>query len=235
VRSAKAILRLVGVADVNGAIRIVADDRETAGGVIAALRALDGVVVDVQRLDVGDFVVEDRFAVERKTLADFAQSVVDARLFKQAAALAHGARRGVLVLEGTATDARDIGVSRESLQGALITVGVFYGLTVLRARDAAETARLLVYLGRQARRFAKGALPRHGYRPKGRRARQLFVLQGLPGIGPERAARMLDHFGSVQGVAMASVGELAAIDGIGEITAEKIRWALEEAPADYGL
>jgi DNA uptake protein ComE-like DNA-binding protein len=34
---------------------------------------------------------------------------------------------------------------------------------------------------------------------------------------------------------MASAGELAAIDGIGETTAEKIRWALEEPPADYGV
>jgi ERCC4-type nuclease len=117
------------------------------------------------------------------------------------------------------------------MQGALITVSVFYGLAVLRARDAAETARLLAYLGRQARRIASGALPRPGYRPKGRRARQLFVLQGLPGVGPGRAARLLDRFGSVEGVAVASAAELGEVNGIGETTAERIRWALEEPPA----
>src|SRR3990172_6520448 len=84
-------------------VRIVADDRENAGGVIAA------------------------------------------RLFKQAAALAQGRHRGLLILEGRAADQGDGGVSREALQGALVTVSVFYGLAVLRARDAAETARLLVY------------------------------------------------------------------------------------------
>ncbi len=155
-------------------VRIVADDRENAGGVIEALRGMDGVAIEVQRLPVGDFLVEEKFAVERKTLADFGRSVVDARLFKQAAVLAQGARRGVLILEGTAADLGDGGVSREALQGALITVGVFYGLAVLRARDVAETTRLLVYLGRQARQFAHGGLPRPGYRPKGKRARQLF-------------------------------------------------------------
>lgn len=210
-------------------VRVVADDRETAGGVIAELQRLDDVAVEVQRLAVGDFLVEENFAVERKTLADFAQSVIDARLFKQAAALAGGARRGLIILEGTAAAANEVGVSRESLQGALITVSVFYGLAVIRARDAAETARLLVYLGRQAQRFAKGAFPRHGYRPKGRRARQLFVLQGLPGIGPGRAEKLLDGLGSVQRVAAASAEELAAIDGIGETTAAKIRWVVEEA------
>jgi ERCC4-type nuclease len=218
----------------NAPIRIVADDREEAGGVIAELRARRDVALEVRRLPVGDYLVEERFAVERKTLADFACSVVDARLFKQAAALVQGARRAVLVLEGTAADLGAGGASRESLQGALITVSVFYGLAVLRARDAAETARLLVYLGRQAQRFASGSLPRPGYRPKGKRARQLFVLQGLPGIGPERAARLLERFGSVQAVAAASADDLASVDGLGETTATRIRWAMEESPGQYG-
>lgn len=210
-------------------VRMVADDRENAGGVIAELQGLAGVAVEVRRLATGDFIVEDRFAVERKTLADFARSVIDARLFRQAAALAQGARRGVLILEGTAGDMGDVGVRREALQGALITVSVFYGLAVLRARNVAETARLLVYLGRQAQAVARGSLPRPGYRPKGRRARQLFLLQGLPGVGPGRAERLLDCFGSVQAVVVASPTELTAVDGIGASTAGRIRWALEES------
>ncbi|MEX2045273.1 MAG: ERCC4 domain-containing protein, partial [Opitutus sp.] len=167
-------------------VRIVADDRENAGGVIAALREMPEIELAVRRLPVGDFLLEDRFAIERKTLVDFAQSVIDGRLFKQATALSQGARRGVLILEGAGSDLRDSATSRESLQGALIAVGVFYGLAILRAVDAAETARLILYLGRQSQRFARGSLPRPGYRPKGRRARQLFILQGLPGVGPGR-------------------------------------------------
>jgi DNA excision repair protein ERCC-4 len=218
----------------NTPIRIVADDREEAGGVIAELRGRGDVAIEVRRLPVGDYLIEDRFAVERKTLADFSCSVVDARLFKQAAALVQGSRRAILVLEGTSADIGAGGVSRESMQGALITVSVFFGLAVLRARDAAETARLLVYLGRQAQQFASGSLPRSGYRPKGKRARQLFVLQGLPGVGPERAARLLERFGSVQAVAVASPDELATVDGIAETTAARIRWAVEESPGPYG-
>ncbi len=214
--------------NVNPTIRIVADDRENAGGAIGALRGRDDVALEVRRLGIGDFLVEENFVVERKALPDFAQSVIDGRLFRQASALANGARRGIIILEGTAADTGEIGVPREALQGALITVGVFHGIALLRARDADETARLLVYLGRQARRYANGALPRPGYRPKGKRARQLFILQGLPGVGPGRAAHLLERFGSVQGVAAASAEELTWIDGIGESTAAKIRWALEE-------
>lgn len=216
-------------------VRIVADDRENAGGVIRELRGRDDVALEVRRLDVGDFLVGDDFVIERKTLRDFGASIIDARLFRQVAAMVAGTRRSVMVLEGASTTAGALGLSRDALQGALITVSVFYGIAVLRTHDPAETARVLIYLGRQSKQFASGALPRPGSRPKGKRARQLFVLQGLPGIGPERAARLLMHFGSVENVAKASVQQLAAVDGIAETTAEKIRWTLEEPPARYDI
>jgi DNA excision repair protein ERCC-4 len=216
-----------------GPVRIVADDRENAGGVVDELRAIQGVLVTVQRLPRGDFLVQDSFAVERKTLRDFAASTVEGRLFRQAAALVTMERRSVLILEGTLADAQALRLSRDAIQGALITVSVFYGLTVLRARDSAETARLLLYIGRQAQQFANGALPRPGYRPKGKRARQLFILQGLPGVGPDRAAQLLNHFGSVQAVANAARMDLSTAEGIGESTAAKIHWALEEPPSGY--
>jgi ERCC4-type nuclease len=208
-------------------VRLVADDRERSGGVIDALRGLPGVVLEVQRLTCGDYQVEDRLVVERKTLADFARSVVDARLFRQASAMAQSSHRGILIIEADGSDPADTGLSRESMQGALIAVGVFYGIAVLRSTGPGETAQLLLYLGRQAQKYAHGGLSRPGYRPKGRRARQLFILQGLPGVGPGRAAGLLDRFGSVQAVATASVEELDSVPGIGKGIAAKIRWALE--------
>jgi ERCC4-type nuclease len=64
---------------------MVADDREEAGGVLAELRAREDAALEGRRRPAGDSLVGERFGVERKTLRDFAQSVIDARLFKQAA------------------------------------------------------------------------------------------------------------------------------------------------------
>ena len=218
----------------NAPLRIVVDDRERVDGmVVAALGAQDDVTVEIARLKVGDYRVERRVVVERKTAADFAASLIDGRLFRQAAALALAPERAVLVVEGRDQDWRDTGVRREALQGALITIGVFFGVAVLQSDGPEETARLLVYLGRQAQRAAQGGLPRPGYRPKGKRARQLFLLQGLPGIGPERAARLLERFGSVQAIITASADELATVDGIGEKTAAKMRQAVQEPAVGY--
>ena len=49
------------------------------------------------------------------------------------------------------------------------------------------------------------------------------MLQGLPGVGPALANRLLVHFGSVKRVITADQGLLAQVRGIGPKKAERIR------------
>jgi excinuclease ABC subunit C len=51
-------------------------------------------------------------------------------------------------------------------------------------------------------------------------------LDEVSGVGPELRSRLLGRFGSVEGVRAASIGELAAVEGVGEATAEAIDRAL---------
>ena len=215
-------------------IHIIADDRERKGDVMESLLQIEDVDLSIRRLSVGDYHVGDRVKVERKTLKDFAISVIDGRLFKQMIRLASSNSMGMLILEGTAVDMDEIGMTREAMQGALITVSLILGIPVLRSKNPSETAKLIVYVGRQIESIASGGVQRHGYRPKGIRSRQLFILQGLPGIGRERADRLLDRFRSVEAVISASIKELQTVDGIGKSIAEKIKWAVsEEVPSSH--
>ena len=210
----------------NDPIHITADDRECKSEVIKMLSEIENVDVSIRRLSVGDYQIGSRVIVERKTLKDFAVSIVDGRLFKQMIRLANPISMGVLILEGTTSDTVDLGMTRASMQGALIMVSLILGIPVLRSKDPSETARLIVYIGRQIDSMARGGVQRYGYRPKNKRKTQLFILQGLPGVGPERAGRLLDSFGSVEAAISASSSELQSIDGIGIGVADKIRWAV---------
>jgi DNA excision repair protein ERCC-4 len=214
-------------------INIVADDRECKGDVIKFLSENENVDLSIQRLSMGDYQIDNRMIVERKTLKDFAVSIIDGRLFKQMIRLEKSNYRSVLVLEGTVSDTAEIGVTREAMQGALITVSIILGTPVLRSKDPSETARLMVYIGRQIDSLARGGLHRHGYRPKGKRRTQLFILQGLPGIGSEKADRLLNRFGSVEAAISASSSNLQSVDGIGKSIADKIRWAVSERVTPY--
>jgi len=215
-------------------LRVVADDREPLV-VIEVLRALRGVNVSVARLKLGDYSVDGILLVERKTLADFALSVMDGRLFSQAARLASSPVRSLVILEGKASSLAGTGVRREALQGAMITVSLIFGIPVLRSEGSEETARLILYAGNQTRAFVTGALQRPGRRPKGKLKTQLRILQGLPGVGPRRALELLKIFGSVEAVLSADEISLQKVSGIGKKTAKAIQWAISESAAKYDL
>jgi ERCC4-type nuclease len=124
-------------------------------------------------------------------------------------------------------------MSREAIQGALISITLILGLPLLRARDAEESARLMVYAGRQMQTLITEGVPRAGARPKSKRHIQLHILQGLPGVGPVRARRLLEKYGSISVALSATVDELAQLPGIGKGIADKIRWAVNEPPPGY--
>lgn len=216
-------------------VHVVADDREKGSGVVEALAAMDDTTVTVDRLSLGDYRVGNGLCVERKTLPDLAASIANGRLFRQASHLASATMRAAVVLEGTARDLADNDMRREALQGALITLTLQMSLPLLRAKTPTETARLLVYAARQRRRAQDGATPRAsgGTRPSGKRKTQLYVLQGLPGVGSTRAQRLLEQFGSVEAVMTASVESLEEVEGIGPKTAQSVRWAVEEVSVRY--
>jgi len=216
-------------------INIIADDRECKSEVVESLMQIEDVEVSIQRLSLGDYQIDNRLIVERKTLKDFVVSIIDGRLFKQMIRLANSNSKCVLILEGMVSETAELGMTREALQGALITVSLILGIPVLRSKDPSETAKLIVYIGRQIESMAMGGVQRHGYRPKNKRKRQLFILQGLPGVGPERAGRLLDHFGSVEAAISATSSELQSVDSFGKGVADKIRWVVSEQSQPFGV
>lgn len=59
-------------------INIIADDREQKSEVIPSLSRIEKVTVRIQRISIGDYQIDNRVVVERKTLKDFAISIIDA-------------------------------------------------------------------------------------------------------------------------------------------------------------
>ncbi len=204
-------------------IQIVVDDRERPSGIVAELEKLGGVGVNIERLASGDYCVDGAVLIERKTAADFAQSLIDGRLFGQAGRLSNSALRPAYIIEGTGAEWAGLGVSREALQGALVTLMLIFDVPVFRSSDPAESARLILYIGSQLVRLRDpGYVPYRQAKAKRKKTKQLRILQSLPGIGPDRAKRLLERFGTVRACFGTSPTALLEVEGIGPRTAATI-------------
>lgn len=80
-------------------ISVQVDDRESRSAVLDALKEQDGVKIEVVRLSVGDYLIDDLFLFERKTLIDLAGSIKDGRLFSQGLRLVGSPQRSALILD----------------------------------------------------------------------------------------------------------------------------------------
>jgi Fanconi anemia group M protein len=188
----------------------------------------DSSLFDVRlaRLRAGDYIVQHEVLIERKTYADFAVSVIDGRLFRQAAVFARLTYRPLILVEGPRPSAMP-DVHPHALKGAVAALAIGWCLPVLFSAGPEGSLLLLKLIAGQCDTFGSPILPRQGYRPKRLLTRKLFVLQGLPGVGPAIAKRLLDAFGSVEQVVRADPETLQQIRGLSAKRAAAIRAVLE--------
>jgi len=206
-------------------VKVIVDHREVPSGIVRELAQL-GVEVEARQLDVGDFILSDRVGIERKSVGDFLQSIVDKRLLSQAKQLSETFERPVLILEGGGLYSRRA-IHPNAIRGALAALAVDFGISILPTQDEKETAAVLVIIARreqteQAREVAVRGEAKGLTLPE----QQRFIVEGLPGVSAVLAERLLAHFGTVEKVMAASEEELQKVRGIGREKAKEIRQVL---------
>lgn len=208
--------------------RILYDHREQSGAVVRHLHDL-GATLEARQLEVADFILSDRVAVERKSAADFVDSLVDGRLFEQIRQLKEYPKPFLLV-EGESLHGHR-GVSPEAIQGALASILIDYGIPILQVRDGAETARFLHAVAKREQFTSDRKVAVRPGKPSTDADLRRFLVAGLPGVSEVLADRLLIRFGSPGAVFAASAPELAEVEGIGQQKAEAIRRILD-GPTD---
>ncbi|MES3517133.1 MAG: DEAD/DEAH box helicase [Natronomonas sp.] len=212
-------------ADSEEGVEIVADQRELDSHIARDLSTREGVETRLETLAVGDYVLSDRVVVERKAVEDFLDTLVggDRSLFEQVGDAARFYGRPIVVIEGERLyDSRN--VHPNAIRGALSSLAVDFGASVLRTEDADGTADLLEVIARREQEDDDRAVSVHGEKgSKTLAEQQEYVVSSIAEVGPVTARGLLEAFGSVEAVMTAEKSELQAVDGIGEVTADRIR------------
>lgn len=211
---------------------IVFDSREQRSGVPAECERIGCEIVIVPNLLVGDVIVSDRTAFERKTAPDLLQDWLDNReLFSKLHDLKMGYRNPILLFEGYTSELFEIrGIDPIKVQACLFTIAKM-GIPLIETINVKGSAIALKWMAEKEQNEEKRLIQLHGKRsflnPKQQKE---YVISSFPNcdVGRSTSIDLLNHFGSIEGVVTASYEKLQEVSGIGEKTAEAIRRLLTE-------
>ncbi|WP_192348998.1 ERCC4 domain-containing protein [Algoriphagus sp. Y33] len=208
-------------------LQVTIDDREPAS-LEYEFRKLGNMIIHRQRLAAGDYLFDGNFLVERKTVPDFCLSIKDGRLFRQAGKLIKSRIPSCIILEGKKRDFKHTDFSPQALQGILLSLSLAFRLPVLRTKSTRETVKVMLQSFKQ---LTRDRLEEQRFYPRPSvsktkndllLAQKVHVLGGFPGIGADKAERLLMKFENLHGVFTAGEEELLNVPGIGKKTVESL-------------
>ncbi len=202
---------------------IIVDYREQASELPRILAEM-GFKVGFRQLIVGDYIISEDLAIERKTMHDFISSLFDGRLFRQADSLSSNYKTPIILIEGDVSLISQILNNPKVYYGALSSLIINYNVKTAFVPTVEESA---IFIERLAFNLKKGQRPRIVYRQKSTTTRddQINLISSLPGIGPKLAEKIIVAFGSPSEAFNAKVSELAKVIGLAK--ARKVKTVLE--------
>jgi Fanconi anemia group M protein len=151
-------------------------------------------------------------------------------MFEQVGDAGRHYARPVVIVEGEDLYG-ERNVHPNAIRGALSALAVDFGASVLRTEDEDDTADLLEVIATREQETADREVSIHGEKASKTLAEQQeYVVASIAEVGPVTARSLLAHFGTVEAVMTANQEDLVEVDGVGEVTAERIR---EVVGSDY--
>ena len=201
-------------------VAILADHREKDNKIVKELIDL-GVSVRTSQLEVADYLVSGRVAVELKKVPDFVASIIDGRLIDQVKGLKNNFEKSVLVIEGEEDIYSVRKVHANAIRGMLASITLDFGVPVLYTKSPKDTACLLAVMAKREQNKG-GDISYHSSKPQSMKEQQEFIVSSFPNIGVLNARKLLEQFGSIKNLANANKVELMKVDKIGDKIADRL-------------
>jgi len=182
----------------------------------------------MQIKDVNDNVKD--LGIERKTLNDFLNSIIDKRILTQLIALKENFPLQLLILEGEENIYAIRNFHPNSIRGMLSSIAIDYQIPIIYTKNYRDTAAYLALISKRLEKPRKNISLVSKRKPLTLKEQQEYIVEGLPGIGNNLAKALLSKFKSVKNVINAKEERLQKVDKIGE---KKSRFIREVLDAEY--
>ncbi len=193
-------------------MKITTDLHEKKSLVVSELVNL-GVNVEFKHLKVADYIVGD-IAIERKTISDFINSMINKRLLRQLEELKQYEKR-LLIIEGL--DKQELyndepeGINGNAVRGMLLYTILESNCPILFTKNYEDTARFLLLIAKRIKKGKKEISLHAKKKILNREEQKQYILESFPGIGPVTAKNLLKKFKTISSVINAEESELQEI------------------------
>jgi len=207
-------------------LKIIVDHRER--GIVNELKELD-IDVETKDLKAGDFVLSDKVGVELKTKEDFITSIIDGRLLNQLKLLRENFEIPLLIIQGEEDIYSLRNVYPNAIRGMIATITVSYNVPIIYSQNVKDTAAILKIIAkREQDPDLKSIYLRNERKPLTLKEQQGYIIQSLPGVGPNLSKLLLENFKSVKNIFNADIEKLKEVNKIGKKKADNIRKVIDQ-------
>lgn len=202
-------------------ISIYVDSREN-NDLIKEFYKVSEVKVIAKHMEVGDIVITDDIAIERKSKKDFVNSILDKRLFPQLIDLARNFKRPILLLEGEENIYSIRNLSPNVIRATFSAISVDLRIPILNTHSLYESAQMIVAIAKRTRRekreislvSEKGGLSEYQEMEK--------FVSSIPKVNVFTAKSLLQHFGSIKELVNSTEEKLQECAGVGRVRARAL-------------
>lgn len=191
---------------------------------------------ELKNLFIGDYIVDQKIVVERKTTNDFVNSIKTGRLYRQIAKLNKYRGKKLIIIEGIGFQLMR-GINPSAVTGTLVSIAATWQIPILFSDGLKQTVSILSIIHRQVSRWGK-THNKKVYRKKKQPSiaqNKKILLESLPLVGPKLADELLKEFGSLEEIFKATAEDLTIINGIGKKKASRIKDVLREEKGRYTI
>ena len=216
-------------------MKIILDHRERNSGIKKEL-IKQGLEVIEKQLVHADFIIRTMdlnkniltVGIEKKTINDFLNSIIDKRLINQIIELKKNFDIPLLIIEGTENIYELRNFHPNSIRGMLASIAIDFQTPILHTRNHRDTANLLAIIAKRLEKPRSLPSLLKKRKPLTLKQQQEFIIETLPGVGPLISKNLLKKFSTIKNIVNADKEDLTKVEKIGKIKAEQIKKILEE-------
>lgn len=187
--------------------------------------------IEVKQLNTADFIIQSKtkegkevlVGIERKSLNDFLNSIIDKRLLQQLITLKDNFHSPILVIEGKENIYRLRNFHPNAIRGMLASIAIDFHVPVLQTNNYRDTASLIRVIAKRMEKPSSAISLLTKKKPMSAKEHQEYIIETLPLVGPSLSKSLLTHFKSVKNIINASFEDLQKVEKIGPKKAKLIK------------